>query len=242
MHAPWYTTFFGHDYARFDEHPETAREVRFLDEALQRCRGSTAYVLDLACGTGRHAIPLARKGYRVIGVDLSAVMLSRARKRKSSVRWVRADMARVPLASRSCGAVISMFSSIGYLDDESDNYRVLGEISRVLRPHGIVVIETANRDFFIKHAPRQSWFTKDHLAVLEERRIDLVASRSEVDVLVIEGSERRAYHHSIRLYTATELAMLLASLDVDTIEVMGDFTGAHLTADAPHLILIGERT
>jgi len=242
MESPWYTAFFGHDYARFEEHPTTAREVRFLDTVLRPCRDEGAYLLDLACGMGRHAVALSRKGYRVIGLDLSDVMLGHARKRKSSVRWVRGDMAGVPLESGSCGAVISMFSSIGYFNDESENYHVLSEIARVLRPGGKLVIKTANRDFFMKHAPRQSWFTKGGLTVLEERRFDLVVSRSEVDVTVLEGPQRRAYHHSIRLYTATELAMLLASLDIDTLDVRGDFGGAPLTVDAPHLILIVERT
>ena len=239
VEPPWYATFFGSDYARFDDHPRTAQEVRFLEEVLP---GDGAHVLDVGCGMGRHAIPLARKGYRVTGLDLSDVLLTRARRRKSAVRWVRADMSRIPLAGGSCDAVISMFSSLGYFEEESANYRVLSEIARVLHPGGRLVVEMVNRDFLIVHAPVQSWFAKGGLTVLEARKFDLLTGRSEVDVTVLEGGDRRVYHHSIRLYTATELATLLASVGIETLDVVGDFDAAPLTTEAPHMILVGERT
>lgn len=242
MAAPWYDVFFGSDYARFDHHPHTAQEVGFLRAVLANSGlPEDARVLDLACGMGRHSAPLSRAGYGVIGVDRSPAMLARARRRRSAARWVRGDMSRVPLAEGSCDAVVSMFSSFGYFEDEAQNYRVLAEIARLLRPGGIVIIETVSRDFFIRHAPPQSWFTKDGLTVLEARTFDAVASRSEVDVVVQEGHEQRAYHHSIRLYTAAELAMLLASVEIDVFDVVGDFDASELTVDSPRLIVVAEK-
>jgi len=238
MSAPWYEQFFGHDYARFDRHPDTGRELAFLQQVLPE---PPARVLDLACGTGRHAAPLSRAGHDVIGLDLSPVLLARARRKRSTAQWLRADMSRIPLRNESCDAVISLFSSIGYFDDESDNYRVLSEASRVLRKGGRLVIETVNRDFFIRHAPPQSWFWQGALTVLEERRLDPLTSRSEVDVVVLEGSRHRAYHHSIRLYTAAELATLLASAGVDVLDVFGDYGGATLSFDTPRMVVVGER-
>ena len=238
MSAPWYEQFFGHDYARFDRHPDTGRELAFLQQVLPE---PPARVLDLACGTGRHAAPLSRAGHDVIGLDLSPVLLARARRKRSTAQWLRADMSRIPLRDGSCDAVISLFSSIGYFDDESDNYRVLSEASRVLRKDGRLVIETVNRDFFIRHAPPQSWFWQGALTVLEERRLDPLTSRSEVDVVVLEGSRHRAYHHSIRLYTAAELATLLASAGVDVLDVFGDYGGATLSFDTPRMVVVGER-
>ena len=238
MPAPWYEQFFGHDYARFDRHPDTGREIAFLQQVLPV---PPARVLDLACGTGRHAAPMSRAGYDVVGLDLSPVLLSRARRKRSTVQWLRADMSRIPLRDGSCDAVISLFSSIGYFDDESDNYRVLSEAARVLRNGGRLVIETVNRDFFIRHAPPQSWFWQGALTVLEERRMDPLTSRSEVDVVVLEGGRHRVYHHSIRLYTAAELATLLASAGVEVLDVFGDYDGAALSFDTARMVVVGER-
>ena len=122
-----------------------------------------------------------------------------------------------------------------------ENYQVFAELSRALRSGGRLVVETVNRDFLVTRASPRSWFEKDGLLVLEERRFDPVTGRSEVDVIVVEGAERRAYHHSIRLYSAPELAMLLASAGIETLSVFGDFDGGPLTADAAHLILVGRR-
>jgi ubiquinone/menaquinone biosynthesis C-methylase UbiE len=238
MQAQWYDTFFGKDYARFDSHPGTAREVAFIESVLPE---PPATVLDLACGMGRHSVPLSRKGFDVIGLDLSAELLARARRKRSRVDWVRGDMSRVPLADKSCDAVISLFSSIGYFEDEFDNYRVLSEAARVLRPDGRLVVETVNRDFFIKYAPPQSWFRNGGLTVMEERRLDVITSRSEVDVIVVEGDEQREYHHSIRLYTAAEFAMLLASVGFEVLEVFGAYDGTPLSLEASRMIVVAER-
>ena len=96
--APWHATFFGEEYFRvyapFLPEERTAREVEGIVRLLGLAPGST--ILDLACGHGRHAIPLAERGYRVTGQDLSEVFLSRARAdaaaRGLAVRWVRQDI------------------------------------------------------------------------------------------------------------------------------------------------------
>ncbi len=241
METPWYHTFFGDDYARFDNHPQTAREVRFVRTLLAENGIERGLLLDVACGSGRHAAPLRRSGFEVVGLDRSDVLLQRARRRRSDVQWVKGDMLELPFADGAFDAGISMFSSLGYFDEESRNYRVLSEIGRVLRPDGTMIVEAVNRDFFIRHAPPQSWFAKDGLTVLEAREFDPIRSRSEVDVVVQEGSERRRYHHSIRLYTVAELAMLLASLEVDVTDIAGDFDGSEFTVDSPRMILVGQR-
>jgi len=238
MTQPWYDTFFRDDYARFDDHPDTPEEVAFLIDVLP----DGGRILDLACGAGRHAAPLSESGYDVIGLDRSDVLLNRAKGLESSAQWVRSDVRTIPLADGSCDGVISMFSSLGYFDDEYENYHVLSEAARVLTPDGRLVIETVNVGFLIKHAPPQTWFRTGKLTVLEAREYDPVTCRSEVSVTVIDGAKRREYAHSIRLYSAAELAMLLASIGIETLDVYGDFDGSEMTVDSPHMILIGERT
>ena len=238
MKQPWYDTFFREDYARFDEHPNTSDEVAFLSEVLPE----NGRILDLACGAGRHAVPLSQAGYDVIGLDRSDVLLNRANDYESTARWVRGDVRTVPLADGCCDGVISMFSSLGYFEDEYENYHVLAEAARVLGPGGRLVIETVNVAFLVKHAPPQTWFRTGKLTVLEAREYDPVTCRSEVSVTVIDGAKRREYAHSIRLYSAAELAMLLASIGIETLDVYGDFDDSEMTVDSPHMILIGERT
>ena len=96
---PWYDRFFGPEYLRFDEHPDTALQVDFILNALSPEPGDT--ILDVACGYGRHSLPLAAKGHRVIGVDRSPVMLEAARLSSPldddlRPRWIRGDMRSLP--------------------------------------------------------------------------------------------------------------------------------------------------
>src|SRR5919108_612225 len=94
---PWYQAFFGEDYLRiyapFLPAERTAREVAGIINLLNLPTGSA--ILDLCCGHGRHAIPLAQQGYQVTGQDLSTVFLQRAREaadaQRVQVRWVHGD-------------------------------------------------------------------------------------------------------------------------------------------------------
>jgi ubiquinone/menaquinone biosynthesis C-methylase UbiE len=244
-HPPWYDRFFQHEYLSFDEHPGTQREVDFLVEVLRLSRG--AHLLDLCCGYGRHAIPLSKNDLNVTGVDRSPVMLKRASERATEDEgtsgnpdFVRADMSRLPFTS-PFDAVISMFSSFGYFEDDDDNFRVLRQVSEVLKPDGLFLLETANREYVVRHFnPVQVYHPKGDL-LIEERAFDVVSSRSHVNVtLISEGRETRL-RHSIRLYTVSELEMLLEAVGLVAEEVWGDFTGADFTWDSPHMILLARR-
>jgi hypothetical protein len=103
------------------------------------------------------------------------------------------------------------------------------------------VIETVNRDYVLRLFQSKAWYTRSGLTVLESRTFDPVASRSEVDVTVIQGASRRTYRHSIRLYTATELSMLLASVGLVVTRVFGSFDEDPYDWDQPHMILVAEK-
>src|SRR3954453_7471400 len=94
---PWYQQFFGPDYFRIYAgfSPEgAARQVEQIVERLEPPAGARGF--DLCCGHGRASIPLAARGYRVTGLDLSEHFLERARADAAAagveVEWVRADM------------------------------------------------------------------------------------------------------------------------------------------------------
>src|SRR5579862_3197601 len=99
---PWYQTFFGEDYLRiyapFLPVDKTEREVVDIATLLNLPPGSA--ILDLCCGNGRHAIPLAQRGYQMTGQDLSNALLQRARSSADTlgiqVRWLHSDMQTIP--------------------------------------------------------------------------------------------------------------------------------------------------
>jgi SAM-dependent methyltransferase len=135
----WFETFL----ARIDP-DHVAPEVAFVNRQLSAVAATR--VLDLCCGPGRHALPLAALGYDVVGVDLDAAVLRAAASQRPST-FVRGDMRRIPLATTSVDAVLCLWQSFGHFDD-AGNTAALTEMARVLRPNGRLLLDLYHREFY----------------------------------------------------------------------------------------------
>jgi SAM-dependent methyltransferase len=243
---PWYIDFFDDDYLRVflpvlpDE--RTAAEVNAVVALLGLAPG--ARLLDLCCGHGRHAVPLAQLGYRVTGLDRSRPLLERAAAlaaaRGQQVDLVAADMRRLPFADASFDAVLNLFHAFGYLEDEAEDERVLAEAGRVLAPSGRLLQEVANREALVRGWRDSDVLrTGDGLVVLQERTLDLRASRELTRYTWLHPDGRRTTRQaSIRLYTLTELAAMLARAGLELQAVHGDLDGGPLELDSSFLVTL----
>ena len=123
--SPWYVSFFGDDYLDAYGHLLTEeraqREVAFVEDALGLVPSSS--VLDLCCGTGRHAVLLAKRGFQVTAQDLSESYLARASRAAEAagvgLSVAHSDMRSIPFEA-SFDAVINMFTAFGYLESEEE--------------------------------------------------------------------------------------------------------------------------
>jgi SAM-dependent methyltransferase len=103
-----------------------------------------ALILDAGCGNGRHAVPLAVAGYKLVGLDSSRTLLAAARRAVRGARqprFVRGSYAMLPFEAGSFDAVMCMGTALGYLGEEADR-AALREFRRVLAPGGRLLIET----------------------------------------------------------------------------------------------------
>lgn len=109
-------------------------------------------VLDLCCGSGRHAVPLTAKGYTVTGLDRDAAALRQAeeRLRGTDARFVQGDMRDLAHVPAPFDAALVMWQSFGYFDTDT-NLQVLDQIARLLRPGGRLVLDLYHRAFFEAH-------------------------------------------------------------------------------------------
>lgn len=105
-------------------------------------------VLDVCCGPGRHSVPLAERGYEVVGIDLDERALERARQKTAgNATFLHKDMRRLGEVPGQFDAVLSMWQSFGYFD-ESTNRDVLRQMSEKLRPDGRLILDIYHRDYF----------------------------------------------------------------------------------------------
>jgi SAM-dependent methyltransferase len=245
---PWYREFFGEEYFRLFEGALTAertvREVEGIVNLLNLPPGSR--ILDLCCGHGRIAIPLAQRGYRVTGLDLSEVFLERAKSDEAaagvSIEWMHGDMRRLPFEA-AFDAVINVFTAFAYLESEEDDLEVLRQVWKVLKPGGLFLLETNHRESLVRRfLPADITRRDDGTIVLNERSFDLLTSRYDGWWTVIRpDGGRNEYRTSKRIYSLTEFVRLFAAAGLELRGYFGGLDGSELTLESRRLALVGRK-
>ena len=222
---PWWESFFGPDYLKQYEHalPRTAQEVEGIERILHLRKASR--ILDLACGAGRHALELARRGYAVTGYDLSEDLLRRARsdakRAKLKISFVRGDMRELDFRGRF-DAVINMFSSFGYFESIHEDRKVLEGVARALKPRGKFLMERFNRESLAYELPLQGWRVgEDGSVILQEDAFDVLRGRYDTLQIVIDRTGTREHRASVRAYTLPELKEMFDAAGLPIHRVLG---------------------
>jgi SAM-dependent methyltransferase len=161
------------DYLRDEEMPRAydaglaesslARaDIRFAERHFDR----SGRLIDLGCGTGRLLIPFARRGYSVVGVDLSAGMLravaDKARAANVSVECIRANIVELDcLVAQSFDYAACLFSTLGMVNGAKARSQAAQQVYRLLRPGGRFVLHTHNYWFNLWNASGRKWLATD---------------------------------------------------------------------------------
>ena len=206
-----------------------------------------ACVLDAPCGFGRHSIELARLGYQVTGVDFSETELERARAaaREAAVSptFVCQDIRDMEFAGEFDLAV-NLFSSIGYFSDDEDRL-VLDRFWRALKPGGVFVLDTRNRDQVVRSLPPEERKRVDGWTLRIEHEFDPATSRwrarwfrlKRASAKAKESAQELIGESEIRLYSAHELSAMLRPERWARVELYGGLDGTPFSLDAPRLVL-----
>lgn len=129
---------------------DTLREADFLVEELGLPAG--AAILDVGCGTGRHSVELAKRGYAMTGLDLSAAMLAKGAEAADAagvrVEWLQADATKFSLPAKFDAAICLCEGAFGLLGQQDDPIEqplaILRNISRCLKPQAKAVFTVLN--------------------------------------------------------------------------------------------------
>jgi SAM-dependent methyltransferase len=245
--ADWYDGFFENvwldEIALHAPAERTELQVGFVLERLESAAGRR--VLDLACGHGRISLPLARAGWHVTGLDLSPRSLALAREAAEgegqAVDWVQGDMREPPPGPFD--AAISVFTSVGYFEDEAENQRVLGAVAATLAPGGLFLIDTINLLNLATRYRERSWErTESGSIFLQEHEFDVLGGRNRARwTFVRDDGSREEIVHTVRTYTPHELAVMLEQAGLELTGSWGDFEGAALGFDSPRIILLARK-
>lgn len=214
FHAKYYDELYS-------EKPYSA-EARFIDAQLvARVGQSRGGLLDVACGTGRHAHEFADLGWIVTGIDISPELLGLARQRDSRLELAERDMAGFDLGKRFT-AITCLFDSIGYAQTNEGVVATLEGISKHLTPHGVVAVEFLHAATALLHnhpVKLRRRETKDGGRILRisETSIDAHHSIMTIDYELWrshpDGSEQETWRERQfrRFFTVEEMRALMTS-------------------------------
>ncbi|WP_328457016.1 aminotransferase class I/II-fold pyridoxal phosphate-dependent enzyme [Streptomyces sp. NBC_00386] len=227
---PWYLTFFGEDFWAVADHeytPErTAAETDYLAAVLDASAPGRR-VLDLGCGTGRHAVALAAREFSVTGADAGGWALERAEAaaKAAGVRadWLRLDLLReLPWPMGEFDAVVCV-QSFGWGSD-AQQLRLLQEVRRVLVPGGLLILDHSNVLAIAGNYVPEATFETEGLRAYFRRAYRVASGRSTGEIEVRRGdAEPVVIHDDVRMYQPAEVHDLLTRAGFTVERVDADF-------------------
>jgi SAM-dependent methyltransferase len=258
----------GKYWAEIADKNQTKRQVQFIKNTLK----PEGLVLDLACGTGRHMIPLSEEGYSVVGLDESSKLLWIAKNHQRGAEVVRADMRFFPFKPQAFIAAVSIDTSFGYLPSEQDDLQSLSELHAALSLDGVLIIDVFNRERLIKRSKANrlqlrwkflptllkhrnrignwilfrffNWKKYPSFFLLQKRTVTKKGKelRDLWTVCDKTDGQLRVFEHVARLYTLSGLKCLLEKAGFKVMEAYGDYEKQSLAIDSSRLIFIAGST
>ena len=221
---------------------ETNRQVRYLIRKLGLKPGMS--FLDCPCGFGRVSVPMAKKGIKVVGADLTRVYLDELDKTVKrtglKIQTVHSDMRKIDFENRF-DAAGNLWTSFGYFESEQDNLLVLKKMYRALKPGGRFCLHVINRDFIIAHYTPESFQEYGGVLSTEKRHFDYATSINRGVWTFHKDGKSRTYEVGLRMYSYHELIAMFRKAGFVDIEGFGSTEDAPITRHTMAMWVFGRK-
>lgn len=242
MAAEWFENWFDSPYYHilYKSHDDTEAKVSINNLLKALALPEKAFVLDLACGKGRHARYLAECGFEVTGVDISASNIAYARHfEHDHLRFYVHDM-RFPFRYNFFDGIVNFFTSFGYFNSDQDHLRSLRNVEKGLKPGGLFLLDYFNSNWVSQNLVQSEVKHLDGIDFYLKRNIrgGYVFKHIEFET----GGRHFRFRERVRLFSAEELHTLLAASGLKVCQQFGGYDLQEFNADqSKRLILIAEK-
>jgi ubiquinone/menaquinone biosynthesis C-methylase UbiE len=223
----WYEELFTNFARTYDKQPftvGTVQEVDFIEKEIHSDKG--VRILDVGCGTGRHAIELAKRGYDVTGIDLSPDQLARARE--------KADQARIKVSfieqdARTMGytkyydlIIMICEGAFPLMETDEMNFKILENITRALKDGGKLIMTTLNGLYPLSHSTKDiANENQDNCSVLKNKFNPMTMRDISTVKVEDDSGNKKEITTNERYYLPDEIDKLLRSLNYPYVAIFG---------------------
>lgn len=239
MEKEWFSSWFDTPYYHtLYKNRDYSEASLFIDNVIEFLKlQPNAYCWDLCCGKGRHSIYLNKKGYRVIGTDLSVQSINEANKSANErLEFYSHDMRQL-FRTNYFDVVFNLFTSFGYFEKRHDDVNVFKSIEKALKPKGIFVFDFLNSEY-----------VKNTLVANDEKTIDgITFSISKVIenntvIKNIDFTDKGKYLHfeeRVKLFDKAYFEGLAKECNLSVLNVFGNYNLEDFNINSsPRLILV----
>jgi len=220
-----------------------SQEIGDLLSLLKLTTGST--VLDLGCGIGRHTKELARRGFKVTGVDITRLYLDKARieakQEDLNIEYIQDDMRKFKMNNKFDAVINLCTSGLSYFENIEEDRQVIRNACDSLKPGGLFVTHTHGKEILARIFQARDWREKDGVYLLLQRTVKYNWSWMENDYTVIKNGKIYKHPISHRMYSASELGSMIKDCGFKDVAVYGDFKGAAYDNKALTMVTVARK-
>lgn len=248
MRRGWYEKWFSSKfYLELYQHRDE-EDARWVINLLQRSISvnTKARVIDIACGSGRHSLELARRGFDVTGFDLSKFLIGEAKK---SLKNSREKNLRVKFLIRdmrdfnfhnSFDVAVNIFTSFGYFKNDEENFRVIKNVSDSLKKGGYFFFDFLNKKNLESNLVPLSKSVKGPFTIIQKRKIENNFVRKEISIR--KGNSTSSFEEELKLYSVSEFKKVFESYSLKIQNLFGDYFGSKFSeSGSQRLIIIAKK-
>lgn len=238
----WYKHWFNsEEYLKVYRHRDQKEANELVQLVINNIDVSKVKnVLDMAAGSGRHAIIFADKGFNVTAVDLSENLISLGKKNAKNenvkIQFVHSDIRHFN-PNIKYHLILNLFTSIGYFEKDEENYFILNKAYNLLENNGYFVLDYFNKRFVENNLVPSTVDEFDGSVITQNRFIE--GERIIKEITIDNKGKINKYFESVRMFSKDELINMLQKLGFKVFKTFGDFMGNSFELESsPRIIII----
>ena len=250
----WYELLFENYGQKYDKEcfvQGTVGECDFIEQELDYDKNIR--IIDVGCGTGRHAIELSKRGYRITGIDLSESQLARAKEKAKQLNlkidFQQHDARNLPFDGEFGAAIMLCEGAFSLMETDEMNFEILKNVTRALKDTGKLIFTTLNGLFPLYHSVEEFHESAngEGNATYKSNTFDLMTFRDHNTIVFEDDTgNRKKLECDERYYVPSEITWLLKTLGHKEINIFGAKLGAFsrkdkLTPEDFEMLVVAEK-